>query len=126
MKYIWPLIVGIILIAVILGAWQQLGTYKLLFLIAVLIAMPVMEFLVQGKKGRLLSFVGLVVGLVCGVAFSYALGPTITEAIYGPISTEYNIRIDLVLWWALGGSVFASFFSLAGGWIGRRRYTGEY
>ncbi len=104
----------------------MLGRYKLLFLVSILVVMPVTEFLAQGKGGRLPSFIGLLVGLIAGVALGYMLGPIITETISGPVPAEYNIRTDLVLWWALSASIFASCFCAIGGWLGRKRYAVRY
>ncbi len=75
----------------------------------------------QGRKTRLLAFAGLIAGAFTGLALGYFIGPLISEAIHGPTPVEYNIRIDLVMWWSLFASFISSCFSAVGGMYGRRR-----
>ena len=121
MKNIWPIFAGILLIGVVSLSWQYLGRYAALCGLFVLIATPVVTFIVQGRKARLLAFAGLVAGAVTGLALGYFVGPLISEAMHGPTPVEYNIRIDLVMWWCLFASFTASCFSAVAGMYGRRR-----
>ncbi len=121
MKYIWPILIGVVLLASIYLTWQYLGRYAVMYALVVLLLMPVTEAAIQGKGGRAFAFVGLAVGAVCGLVVGYYVGPFISESIHGPIPAEYNIRLDLVMWRFLFASFFASCFSAIGGRLGRTR-----
>lgn len=119
MKYIWPVPVGTVLLVSVYFALQYLGHYVFIYTLVILVLMPVIVVIIQGREGRFFSFVGLVFGAICGLVVGYYVGPFISELIHGEISVKYNIRIDLVIWWAIFASFFASIFSAVGGKLGR-------
>ena len=66
-----------------------------------------------------MAVLGLVVGGVIGLLTGFQFGPFFSRVIYGPISVDENIRIDLVMWWAIGTGYGASLGALFGGHYGR-------
>jgi len=121
MKYIWPILVGAVLLVSIYLTWQCLGRYASMYALAVLLLMPITVITIQGRGGKTFAFGGFVVGAICGIVVGYYFGPIISELIHGPIPTEFNIRIDLVMWWILFASFFASCFAALAGRLGRAR-----
>ena len=110
----WPLLLLVIPVGVV-----YIFAAEYLFLTGQLVAVIMFPCLIwaQGKRGWQYSAVGMLMFGLLGVT----VGKNVAELIAPAYASEFNIRIDIIFYWAICAVCMAVLGALIGGYFGRTK-----
>ncbi len=119
LKYTWPVVAGCFLLILLYFFKSFVGQYVILYGLAILILVPILEVVIQGKNGFSYALIGLFLGLAFGLVFGSYTGEYISQIIFDASIQEVKTRPELVIWNVFVVSILASVFTILGGKVGR-------
>jgi len=119
LRYTWPILLGCSFLFALYLFKYSIGDSVILYGMVTLMVTPILVAAVQGRNGLIYAVIGLILGVICGLAISSYVGEALSEMIYKPLIQEEQIRADLIIWDFLFSSIMASCLTVFGGWIGR-------